>query len=267
MNRKPYPTDVSDEEWALVAPYLTLMTSEAPQRTHDLREVFNALRWLVRTGAHWRMMPHDLPPWPAVYQQMRRWLDAGVFEDLVADLRVVLRVAAGREPEPSAAIFDARTLQSTPESGARAGYDGAKRRKGSKVHLAVDTLGHLLALVVTAASAQESAQVGELAQAVQEATGQSVEVAFVDQGYTGDAPAQAAAEHGIHLVVVKLPDAKRGFVLLPRRWVVERGFGWMARFRRLARDYERLSETLKGYHLIAFATLMVHRVVSLVVSP
>src|SRR5579862_4647560 len=123
MNRKPYPTDVSDEEWALVAPYLTLMKPDAPQRTHDLREEFNAVRWLVRTGAHWRMLPHDLPPWPAVYQQMRRWLEAGVFEDIVADLRAVLRVAAGRDPAPSAAIFDARTLQSTPESGARAGYD------------------------------------------------------------------------------------------------------------------------------------------------
>jgi transposase len=267
MNRKPYPSDVSDEEWALVAPYLTLMKTDAPQRTHDLREVFNAVRWLVRTGAHWRMMPHDLPPWPAVYQQMRRWLEAGVFDAIVADLRVVLRVAAGRAPEPSAAIFDARTLQSTPESGARAGYDGAKRRKGSKVHLAVDTLGHLLALLVTAANEQERAQVGELAAAVQEATGQSVELAFVDQGYTGDEPAQAAEEHGIQLEVVKLPEAKRGFVLLPRRWVVERGFGWMARFRRLARDYERLSETLKGYHLIAFAMLMVHRVVSLTIGP
>ena len=267
MNRKPYPSDVSDEEWALVAPYLTLMKAEAPQRTHDLREVFNAVRWLVRTGAHWRMMPHDLPPWPAVYQQMRRWLEAGVFEDMVADLRVVLRVAAGREPAPSAAIFDARTLQSTPESGARAGYDGAKRRKGSKVHLAVDTLGHLLALSVTAANEQERAQVAELAQAVQEATGQTVEVAYVDQGYTGAEAAQAAQEHGIRLEVVKLPEAKRGFVLLPRRWVVERGFGWMARFRRLARDYERLTETLKGYHLIAFAMLMLHKLVSLTLSP
>jgi len=267
MNRQPYPTDVSDDEWALVAPYLTLMTPDAPQRTHDLREVFNALRWLVRTGSHWRMMPHDLPPWPAVYQQMRRWLDAGVFDDLVADLRVVLRVAAGRTPEPSAAIFDARTLQSTPESGARAGYDGAKKRKGSKVHLAVDTVGNLLAMTVTPANEQERAQVGTLAAAVQEATGQSVEVAFVDQGYTGDDPAHAAAEHGIRLEVVKLPEAKRGFVLLPRRWVVERDFGWMARFRRLTRDYERLAETLQGYHLIAFAMLMMHNAVALVVSP
>jgi transposase len=177
MERQAYPSDVSDNEWSFVAPYLTLMTQEAPQREHDLREVFNGLRWIVRTGAQWRMMPHDLPPWAAVYQQTQRWLKAGVFEAIVDDLRAVLRLAQGRNEEPSAAIFDSRTWQSSPESGHRAGYDGAKRRKGSKVHLAVDTLGHLLALPVTPANEQDRAQVGELAAAVQEVTGDSVELA------------------------------------------------------------------------------------------
>jgi transposase len=259
MKRTPYPSDVSDDEWSFVAPYLTLMTEDAPQREHDLREVFNGLRWIVRTGAQWRMMPHDLPPWAAVYQQTQRWLKAGVFEAIVDDLRAVLRLAQGRNEEPSAAIFDSRTLQSSPESGHRAGYDGAKRRKGSKVHLAVDTLGHLLALHVTSAKEQDRAQVGELAAAVQEVTGGTVELAFVDAGYTGDAAAQAAQEQGIRLEVIKLPQAKRGFVLLPRRWVVERSFAWMTRFRRLARDYERLPETLVGLHLLAFTVLMLHR--------
>src|ERR687893_474766 len=110
MNRKPYPSDVSDDEWAFVAPYLTLMTEDAPQREYSLREVFNGLRWLVRTGASWRMMPHDLPPWHVIYQQMRRWINAGVFEDIVHDLRTLLRLADGRNPLPSAAIYDARTL-------------------------------------------------------------------------------------------------------------------------------------------------------------
>src|SRR5436309_12371453 len=137
MSRKPYPSDVSDDEWAFVAPYLTLMTEDAPQRDHSLREVFNGLRWLVRTGATWRMMPRDLPPWHTVYQQTQRWLAAGVFEAMVNDLREILRMAQGRNAEPTAAIFDSRTMQSSPESGARAGYDGAKRRKGSKVHVAV----------------------------------------------------------------------------------------------------------------------------------
>jgi len=254
--RKSYPSDVSDEEWAFCAPYLTLMKEDAPQREHDLREVFNGLRWLVRAGCPWRMMPNDLPPWYAVQQQTQRWLRAGCFETMAEDLRLLLRVAAGRNDAPSAAILDSRTLQSTPESGRRAGYDGAKKRKGSKVHAAVDTLGHLLALKVSAANEQDRAQVAALAEAVQATTGQNVQIAFVDQGYTGEQPTAAAAEHGIELEVVKHHKAKRGFVLLPRRWVVERSFAWAARFRRLARDYERLTRTLAGYHWLAFALLM-----------
>jgi len=264
--RKPYPTDVTDDEWAFVAPYLTLMTEDAPQRRHDLREVFNALRWIVRTGAQWRMLPTNFPPWPAVYQQTQRWLAAGCFAAMVHDLRAILRWAEGRADAPTAVILDGRTVQSTPESGARAGYDGHKRRKGSKVHAAVDTLGNLLALHVTAADAQERDQVGELAAAVQEATGETVEVAYVDQGYTGDEPAAEATAQGIRLEVIKLPDAKRGFVLLPRRWVVERSFAWVARFRRLARDYERLPKTVAGLHFVAFACLMLHRLVTVVVQ-
>lgn len=263
MKRKAYPSDVSDEEWAFAAPYLTLMREDAPQREYSLREVFNGLRWMIRSGSPWRMLPNDLPPWEMVYQQTQRWLRAGVFEQMVDDLRVILRLAEGRQAQPSAAILDSRTLQSTPESGGRAGYDGAKRKRGSKVHLAVDTLGHLLALHVTPANEQDRAQVATLAAQVQEVTGDSVQVAFVDQGYTGNQPAQAAAEQGMHLEVVKLPEAKRGFVLLPRRWVVERSFGWMARFRRLARDYERLPQTLAGLHFLAFALLMLKNVVHL----
>lgn len=259
--RKAYPSDVSDEEWAFVAPYLTLMTEDAPQREYPLREVFNGLRYVIRGGTPWRMMPNDLPPWHTVYQQTQRWLAAGVFEAMVHDLRVILRLAEGRKAQPSAAIFDSRTLQSSPESGDRAAYDGAKRRKGSKTHIAVDTLGHLLALHVTPANEQDRSQVGELAQQVQEVTGKTVEVAFVDQGYTGDDAKSQAEAHGIRLEVVKLPEAKKGFVLLPRRWVVERSFGWMARFRRLARDYERLPDTLKGLHFLAFAMLMAYRFV------
>jgi transposase len=254
--RKGYPSDVSDEEWNFCVTYLTLMDEQAPQRTYPLRELFNGLRWFVRAGCPWRMMPNDLPPWSAVYQQTQRWLKAGCFEDMAHDLRAIVRLALDRKAEPSAAILDSRTLQSTPESGRRAGFDGHKKRKGSKVHLAVDTLGHLLALRVTPANEQDRAQVGELAKAVQAATEEKVAVAFVDQGYTGSEPAEAAAKVGIRLEVVKHHEAKRGFILLPRRWVVERSFAWAARFRRLARDYERLATTLAGYHWLAFAMLM-----------
>ena len=261
LPRKPYPTDVSDDEWALVAPYLTLLPEDALQRRYPLREVFNAARWIVRAGAPWRLLPTNFPPWPIVYQQTRRWMEAGCFEALVHDLRLLLRVLAGRTAQPSAVILDARTVQSTPESGARAGYDGHKRRKGSKVQVAVDTLGHLLALVVTPANDQERAQVADLARQVQDVTGETVELAYVDQGYTGPEPAAAAAEQGIQLAVVKLEEAKHGFVLLPKRWVVERSFAWTARFRRLARDYERLPATLAGLHFLAFTCLMLHQLI------
>ena len=263
MTRKPYPSDVSDEEWALVVPYLVLMDEEAPQREYPLREMFNALRYVVRSGCAWRMLPHDLPPWEAVYQQMQRWINAQVFEAIVDDLRRLIRLAEGRDEEPSAAIIDSRTLQATPESGHRAGYDGHKKKRGSKIHMVVDTLGELLTLQVTAANVQERSQVAELAEKIQTITGDHVEVLYADQGYTGEATAEAAAEQGMELVVVKLPEAKKGFVLLPRRWVVERSFAWLSRFRRLARDYERLASTLAGLHFIAFAIVMLQKFVYL----
>ena len=251
-----YPSDVSDEEWAFTMPYLTLMKEDAEQRKHDLRDVFNALRYLVRYGCAWRGLPNDLPPWAAVQQQSQRWIKAGCFENMAHDLRRLLRVLSEKDSRPSAVILDGRTLQSTPESGSRAGYDGYKRKKGSKVHAAVDTLGHLLALKVTAANEQERAQVDDLIADIQEATSESVEIAYVDQGYTGEQPAADASKHGVELCVVKLEEAKRGFVLLPKRWVVERSFAWASRFRRLARDYERLPETVAGLHWLAFLILM-----------
>jgi transposase len=131
--RKPYPSDVSDEEWEFCASYLTLMKEAAPQRTHRLRQVFNALRWLVRAGCSWRLMPHEFPPWWVVQQQTRGWLRAGSFEAMAHDLRAILRMVQDRNPDPTAVILDSRTIQSTPESGARAGFDGHKKRKGSKV--------------------------------------------------------------------------------------------------------------------------------------
>lgn len=266
MARKAYPSDVTDDEWAFVAPYLTLMRQDAPQREHSLRELFNGLRYVARAGCTWRMVPNDLPPWHAIYEQAQRWINAGVFERMVHDLRQLLRLCAGRNAQPSAVILDGRTVQSTPESGGRAGDDGYKRKKGSKIHIAVDTLGHLLALKVTSANEQERDQVSDLATQVQQATGQSVELAYVDQGYTGEKPVQAAKNEGIELMVVKLSQAKKGFVLLPKRWVVERSFAWMSRFRRLARDYERLPETLAGLHWLAFVGLMMAQLAAAIVK-
>lgn len=259
LDRPAYPSGVSDEEWALVAPYLALLREDSGQRDHDLCEVFNGLRYIVKTGAPWRFMPHDLPPWAAVYQQTQRWLCADCFGAVAGDLRAVLREAAGREPEPSAVILDSRTQRSSPESGGRAGYDGAKRKRGSKVHLAVDTPGHVVALHVTPADVDDRSQVGALTCAVQAETDGSVEKAFVDQGYTGEKPAKAARANGIELEVVKAPEAKRGFVLLPRRWVVERSLAWATRCRRLVKDYERYASTLAGFYMIAFVCDMLSK--------
>ena len=259
--RTPYPSDCSDAEWALAARFLTLMDPAAPQRKHALRESFNALRWMVANGAKWRSLPHDFPPWKAVHEQAMRWSYWGCFEALAHALRARQRVALERNPQPSACVLDGRTLQSTPESGARAGYDGYKRRKGSKVHIAVDTVGNLLAATVTPANEQERDQVAPLLEQAQAAAAGGLKQAWADQGYTGAAPAAAACAAGVDLEVVKPPAAKKGFQLLPRRWVVERTYGWLGRARRLARDYERLASTLAAYHWVAASTLLLKNVI------
>src|SRR5258706_14073688 len=144
--RKAYPSDVSNEEWHFCVAYLTLMKADAPQRERSRRELFKGLRWLARTGRPWRLMPHDLPPWHAVYQQTRRWVRAGCFETLVEDLRLLLRLAAERHDVPSAMILDSRTLQSTPESRGRVLFNGRQQHKCSMFHIALDTRAHPLAL-------------------------------------------------------------------------------------------------------------------------
>ncbi len=189
-----YPSDVSGAEWDFLVPYLTLMREDAPQREYSSRKLFTGLRYVLKTARHWRSMPKDLPPWTAVYQQDRRWLAAGVFEEIGNDVRVIVRLFEERNPQPSATILDSRTLQATPKSGGRADFDGAKKKKGSKVHIAVETLGNLLALKVTAANEQDRAQAADLSAKVQEVTGGTVEIGFVDQGDTGESPEAASGK-------------------------------------------------------------------------
>jgi transposase len=253
-----YPSDVTDEEWTFALPYLLLSKEDNLSRRHSLRELFNAYRYMLRAGCGWRMLPNDFPPWKAVYDQAVRWNEAKVFEALIRDLRGLIRLGEGRAWDPTAAIIDSRTLRST-RSSEGAGYDGAKKVRGRKLHLAVDTLGHLLATVVSPANEQDRAKVAELCVEMQAETSGSIEVVYADQGYTGAVPEEAAAQEGINLVVIKHAGPKRGFVLLPRRWVVERTFAWMANFRRLNRDYERLAETLRCLHLGAYAVTLLAR--------
>ena len=180
------------------------------------------------------------------------------------DLRLLVRAAAGRRPQPSVGIVDSRTLRSTVESGSRAGVDGNKRVRGSKVHAVVDTMGTLLTVAVTPANEAERRQISALAPRVQEVTGETVEMLYADAASTGAEPAAAAQKQGMRLVVVQRPEGSQGFVLLPKRWVVERSFAWVSRFRRLARDYERLPATLAGLHFAAFICLLLPKLLSLI---
>lgn len=264
--RKPYPTDFSDEEWALISSYLKLLPEASCQRRYASRDVFNALRYMVRSGIQWRMLPHDFLSWEMVYQQSRRWLAAGVFNSLMSDLRDLLRQAHDKKPEPTAYILDSRILQSTPESGKRAGFDAGKKRKGSKIHLAVDTLGYPLAMEASPANEQDRDHVAPLVEQVQDKTGGTVEMAYADQGYTGEKAAKAAEVEGVQMVVIKRNREQQGFILLPKRWVVERSFGRVARCRRLLRDFERLSEVIVGMHMLAFICVMLRQFSQLLLS-
>jgi transposase len=220
-----------------------------------MRAVFNALRYLVRTGCGWRYLPLDLPLWEAVCQQWTRWRDNRCFDHILAYLRELARVLAGCEAAPTAVVLNSYMVQRTPESGACASYDGAKRRKGRQ-QVVVDTLGHLLAAVVTLANEPDRGQVAALCERVQQVTGQHMQAAYVDQGYMGEDAEYAATVHDIDLQVIAKPKGQTGFVLLPRHWVVERSFVWAARFGRLARDYERLALTMQQLYFLAFVTLL-----------
>jgi transposase len=259
MIRKAYPSDLDDEAYNFMVSYFILLPEHAPQRKYPLREVLNALFWIARTGSQWEYLPHDFPPYKIVHEQAMRWFERGCFENLLHDLRILIRKEDFRDTDPSAVIIDSRTLQSTPESGHRAGYDGGKKKKGTKIHMAVDTLGNVISLLASPANEQDRAAVSELCLQVQQATSVHVEVAFADQGYTGERTALDAAESGIELIVVKRPEGEKGFILLPKRWVVERSFAWFSRFRRLGRDLERLESSLLGFHFVAACILSLNK--------
>jgi transposase len=250
VTHRPYPSDVSESEWQFVVPYLCgLLPDDAGADPYGLRDLFDALRWVDRSGAPWHYLPHDFPPWEKAHQQARRWMTAGCFEAIVHDVRAVLSFADGRAPEPPKAVPNGGTML-LPQSASRAGTNGHSLRNGpgTRASGSTATLGNLLAQHVKWADEQDRTQLGALAEAVREVTGGSVELVYFGQERSdgdGDS-AVAAVEKGIALDVAKLPETKRGFVLLPRRWVVERWFDWVSRFRRLANDYERLPLTLTG---------------------
>jgi putative transposase len=255
--RQPYPTDLSDVEWQRIQPYLPAPKSGGRPRVHTLREILNAIFYIVRSGCTWRMLPHDLPPWKTVYHYFRLWRKDGTWERINSALRVEVRVAAGREPEPSAAVIDSQSVKTTETPGVR-GYDAGKKVNGRKRHLLVDTLGLVLMVVVHAANIQDRDGARLL---LEKARGRfpRLRLIWADGGYTGKLVDWVKTLCLWVLEIVKRSDDVKGFQVLPHRWVVERTFGWLGRYRRLSKDYEGLPESSEAMIYIAMIHLMVRR--------
>jgi len=236
--RQPYPNDLSDVEWQRIEPYLPAPKSGGRPRVHSLREILNAIFYLVRSGCTWRMLPHDLPPWKTVYHYFRLWRQDGTWERLNSALRGEVRGAAGRQPEPSAGVLDRQSVKTTETPGVR-GYDAGKKVNGRKRHLLVDTLGLVLMVIVHAANVQDRDGAKWLLEKVK-GRFPRLRLIWADGGYAGQFVDWVKTVCQRVLEIVKRSDEVPGFQVLPHRWVVERTFGWLGRYRRLSKDYEGL---------------------------
>lgn len=257
--RKRYESDVNDVEWELMKPLIPSAKPGGRPRDTNMREVVNAIFYVLRTGCPWRYLPGEFPPWQTVNGYFNSWRKAGVWEEMNAALREAVREQEGREAQPSAAIMDSQSVKITALAGER-GFDGGKLILGRKRFILVDVLGLLLTVVVTKASVQEREGAKIL---LQRALGQHYErlrLLWADAGYAGQDFSNWVLEHcGWLLEIVKRSDDAEGFVVLPRRWVVERTFGWLFRFRRLSKDYEVLSETSEAWIFAAMTRIMLRR--------
>jgi transposase len=257
--RDRYASDLSDEEFALIAPLLPAPKGRGRKPT-DARSILNALFYMIRCGCPWRYLPKDFPPFTTVQNRFYAWRDSGLWDQIVAILVMAVREAEGKEAAPSVVIVDSQSVKTTEAGGPR-GYDAGKKVKGRKRHIAVDTLGLPIQCDVTPADVQDRDALAPILKAVSRKS-PWVDLAFVDGAYSGDETQRAAFEASrIKVSVVKRTDrAVEGFVVLPKRWIVERTLGWLNRARRLAKDFEAKIESAKAWVMLAVGFLLLRRV-------